>query len=120
MPDAAHAFKHTTERQRAGLDSPLWIVGSSPFDAVRVADEGHVVHLGAPRFIARWFFGDQPINPTDSKSGIVYRDAVREITVCEVVLFERSLSAFEEWLYEAADAIALWRGLGGSASSQGE
>ncbi len=115
MPDNAEALRHTTERQAAGFESPLWLVGSSPFDTVKTADEGHVVHLGEPRFVARWFHGDQPVNPTDATSGIVYRDADHGVTVCEVVLFERSLTAFEAWLYEAVAVIALWRGLGETA-----
>ena len=109
MSDRAPEFRHSTDPQPAGFESPLWVVGASPFDAVKCVTEGHVVHLGEPRFVARWFHGDAPSNPTDEISGIVYRNPDHEITVCEVVLFDRTLTAFEQWLYEAVAAIAQWR-----------
>ncbi len=116
MSDSIPGFRHSTLRQAAGFESPLWVVGSSPFDAVRCDTEGHVAHLGEPRFVARWFHGEQPSNPTDEISGIVYRDSDLKITVCEVVLFDRNLTAFEQWLYEAVAAIAHWRKIDETAS----
>ena len=114
MRDFPHTFRHTTERRDTGrgrsFETPLWVVGSSPFDAVKAEGEGHVVHLGEPRFVARWFAGDRPLNPTDNVSGIVYHDEELDITVCEVVVFDEQRSAFDEWLVEATAAIARWRG----------
>ncbi len=93
-------------------------VFSSPFDTVKAEGEGHVVHLGEPRFVARWFAGDRPLNPTDTVSGIVYHNQELDITVCEVVVFDEQRSAFDEWLVEATAAIARWRGDSDSAEPE--
>lgn len=109
-----HAFADTTEVINTGFGrgfhTPLWIVGFSPFDDVETDGEGHVVHLGAPRFVARWFIGDEPANPADTISGITFNHPGLDITLCELVFLDEPPPEFADWLTEAAAAIAHYRG----------
>jgi hypothetical protein len=60
MTLVAHQFADTTQETNAGFTTPLWIVGDNPFQEMQREDEGYVVHLAQPRFIARWYVGDEP------------------------------------------------------------
>lgn len=61
-----HRFRHRNEKvsipgRKTVILRPLWIVGVSPFDPAIADDSGHVVHLGEPRFTARWTMNPETI-----------------------------------------------------------
>ena len=60
MTLVTHQFADTTQETNAGFTTPLWIVGDNPFQEMQREDEGYVVHLAQPWFIARWSVGDEP------------------------------------------------------------
>ena len=106
-----HRFQHTTIDLGTGFRSPLWIVGGSPFESIKTEQDGYVVHLGEPRFIARWFLGEEPSNPDiDTLGGLTYCNPDLDITLCELVLDSESPNNLKNWLFEACAAVAVWRG----------
>lgn len=115
-----YEFQHTTNLVARGenraIETPLWVVGHSPFDEVQSMEEGYVVHLAPPRFIARWYLGDEPENPSDLTSGITFHDEELELSLCELVFLDPDpqIDSLEEdldpWLQEAMMAVAVWRG----------
>jgi hypothetical protein len=115
-----YEFQHSTdlvarEGNRA-FETPLWVVGHSPFDRFQSVDEGHVAHLGAPRFVARWFTGMEPDNPADLEGGITWHDDLYDISLCELVFLDADTeftdleTELQPWLNEAVMVIAVWRG----------
>jgi hypothetical protein len=107
-----HRFRHRNEKvfipgKKAVILRPLWIVGISPFDPVVADDAGHVVHLGEPRFTARWTMNPETI-------AAIARPAFHDEDL-DIVLYE-ALSADgtdvpDAWLMEAACAVAYAKGL---------
>jgi hypothetical protein len=107
-----HRFRHRNENvfipgKKTVIVRPLWVVGVSPFDPVIADDAGHVVHLGEPRFTARW-----TMNP-DTIATLARLDFCDEDL--GIVLYE-ALSADgadvpDAWLVEAACAVAYAKGL---------
>ena len=110
MVTFAHRFQHTVATvdvgYGAGFETPLWIVGSSPFDDAQTEDDGYIVHLEAPRFVARWFVGDKPEKRIDTLSGLTFHDPDLDITLCEVVWHDEPTTDVSPWLCEAAAVIA--------------
>jgi hypothetical protein len=109
-----HRFKHTTWRHRplgqgTQWSSPYWIVGVSPFDEKTIEDEGYVTHLGSPRFVARWSMDESKFH-LGSDQRHFFDDEIG-LLVYEVSLLDEFTSNLDEWLFEAACAVAYSRGL---------
>ena len=99
----------TRDGRRIAIERPLWIVGVSPFDPVIADDEGLVVHLGAPRFTARWTMRAETIA---SLAAIDYEDEDLELALYDTALLDPGGPAIERsWLVEAACAVAYSMGL---------
>jgi hypothetical protein len=107
-----HRFRHRNEKvlvagKKTVIERPLWIVGVSPFDPVIADDSGHVVHLGEPRFTARW-----TMNP-ETTAVIAQPDFHDEDL--GIVLYEAlshdGTGVPDAWLIEAACAVAYAKGL---------
>jgi hypothetical protein len=108
-----YRFRHREEKilipgKKLVLARPLWVVGVSPFDPVIADDAGHVVHLGDPRFIARW-----TMNP-DTIAGISqpdFHDEDLNIVIYEALCADGDAPPAAAWLMEAACAVAYAKGL---------
>lgn len=87
---------------------PLWVVGVSPFDPVITEMEGYVVHLGAPRFTARWTMSEETIAQLAKHD---YWDVDLNIVIYETLLMDPNPERIEEWLIEAVCAVAFSKGL---------
>lgn len=113
-----YRFNHTTEvvsseGRASALSRPLWIVGVSPFDPVIESDEGYVVHLGSPAFVARWTMLE------DTMAQIEHPDFVDEdlnIMVYDAAQTGSTGVIPPEWLLEAACAVAYSKGMIGAAT----
>lgn len=108
-----YRFNHTEEDvqqpgQKTILKRPLWIVGVSPFDNEIIEDEGHVVHLGNPRFTARWTMNENRFGQIDEPN---YVDEDLNIIIHEVIPLGGNEMPEEVWLLEAVCAIGYSRGL---------
>jgi len=109
-----YRFRHTTELvsrpyQKVVIQRPLWIVGVSPFDTVTSPDEGHVVHLGAPQFTARWSMSDETIRQIATPD---FYDGDFNILIYETSMLNGDdAGRIQEWLVEAACAVAYTKGL---------
>lgn len=108
-----YRFRHRQETVKSfGMklpaSRPLWIVGVSPFDPVISNDEGHVVHLGTPRFTARWTMCDESIAQLATPD---YYDEELNIAIYETILMEPAPERMEEWLLEAVCAVAYSKGM---------
>lgn len=109
-----HRFKHMTWRYKcsermAEWSSPYWIVGVSPFDKHMFADEGHVVHLGRPRFVARWTMNETHFHLGNNQHH--HFDDDLGLLIYEVSLLDEFTADLPQWLFEAACAVAYSRGL---------
>jgi hypothetical protein len=107
-----HRFRHRNEKvcipgKRAVIVRPLWIVGVSPFDPVIAGDAGHVVHLGEPRFTARWTMNPQTIAHVPEPD---FHDEDLDIVLYEALSADGT-DAPHAWLMEAACAVAYTKGL---------
>lgn len=89
-------------------ERPLWIVGASPFDKVISPDEGHVVHVGKPRFTARWTMVEETLEQIPVRD---YFDEDLNIAIYEVIPMYGSAKNIEDWLPEAAFAVAFFKGM---------
>ncbi len=108
-----YRFRHTHEEtpsfdQKRHAQRPLWIVGVSPFDPVLSEEDGFVVHLGNPRFTARWTMNEDMINQI---VGYDFHDEDLNIMLYETVLSEGTTDNLEEWWIEAVCAVAYTKGL---------
>jgi hypothetical protein len=108
-----YRFRHREEKvsipeRRMVILRPLWVVGVSPFDPEIADDAGHVVHLGEPRFTARW-----SMNP-DTIARIAEPDFYDEdlnIIIYEALRGGDNTAPIDAWLMEAACAVAYSKGL---------
>lgn len=98
---------HSSSLQKS-LELPLWIVGSSPFDVIINLEEGHVVHLDQPRFIARWSMCDQTMGQIDNPD---FYDEDLNIMLYETIPLDKGGVSIEEWFDEAVCAVAYTKGL---------
>jgi len=89
---------------------PLWVVGVSPFDTIIREDEGYVVHLKNPQFTARWTMNEETIEQIKSPD---FYDEDFNITIYETIFMDESdnIERIQEWLLEAACAVAYTKGL---------
>lgn len=116
MSTKAYTFLHTYDllptNGNKGMKYPLWLIAQDPFADIETDKEGYIVHLGNPRFTARWYTEDSPINPADALHGITYNHTDLNISLCEIVFLEEipDMSDFSEWLHEACCAIAHYLG----------
>jgi hypothetical protein len=106
-----HRFRHCNEKvlmpgEKTVILRPLWIVGVSPFDPVIADDSGHVVHLGEPRFTARWTMNRETIAAIGQPD---FHDEGLGLVLYEV-LSGRDAPP-HAWLMEAACAVAYAKGL---------
>lgn len=109
-----HRFRHTTWRHtppghRAAWNAPYWIVGVSPFDPDTTDCDGHVVHLGSPRFVARWTLDEEKFHYGNNQRH--HFDEELGLLIYEVSLLDEFTRDLEEWLLEAACAVAFSQGL---------
>jgi hypothetical protein len=108
-----YRFRHNTEEifvggKRKTVTRPLWIVGVSPFDGVISSEEGYVVHLGAPRFTARWTMLDGTMGKIKAPD---YYDEDLNIMLYEAAPLDDKTAEIEEWMLEAICAVAYSKGL---------
>jgi hypothetical protein len=113
-PSDFHRFGHRTKLfknpfQSASWTMPLWIVGTSPFDPVISSEEGYVVHLGEPRFMARWAMGGPLDQKRYGKTELYDEDL--GMSLYEVSHLDQPSSDIQNWLVEAICAVAYSRGL---------
>lgn len=116
-----YRFKHTVEtvtqsNQKIALPKPLWIVGVSPFEDEVLEDEGHVVHIGAPHFTARWAMNEERIEQIPNPN---YYDEDLNLIIYDVIPLSGENIPAEEWLLEAACAVGYSKGLIASAPTDG-
>ncbi len=112
-----HTYDHIENGNNKGLKYPLWFVAQDPFSDIETDKEGHVIHLGCPRFTAKWYMGEEPYNPTDTLSGLTYNHPDLNISLCEVVFLddtetdeETELGNLLKWFFEACCAVAHYKG----------
>lgn len=74
---AGHGYRH-----------PNWLAAPDSFAAAEIDGEGFVIHLATPRFIARYYSGDEPMTPTDTISGITWSDPDVNLNLCELVFLD--------------------------------
>ena len=103
----SHQFADTTQETDAGFTTPLWIVGDNPFQDMQREDEGYVVHLAQPRFIARWYVSGEPSTGHQAPEGLTCVAHGTELR--EVVWHDQPIQA-RAWLIEACAAVAVRRG----------
>ena len=108
-----HRFRHRNEKvfipgKKTVIVRPLWIVGVSPFDPVIADDSGHVVHLGEPRFTARWTMNAETIAAIAQPD---FHDEDLGIVLYEALSAEGRDAPPDTWLIEAACAVAYAKGL---------
>ncbi|MEJ0062466.1 MAG: hypothetical protein WDO70_04510 [Alphaproteobacteria bacterium] len=113
VPPDFYRFRHRYEMaesfgHKMAATRPLWIIGVSPFDPIISGDDGYVVHLGSPRFTARWSMDDNIINQIRSPD---YFDEDLNILIYETLLMDETTGDLEEWFLEAVCAVAYSRGL---------
>lgn len=119
--EMAYKFIHTYDQiqigENRGWKYPLWLVAQDPFANVETDREGHILHLGAPRFTAKWYVGEEPLNPTDTLHGITYNHPDLDISLCEIVFLDEDedMSDLTQWLQEACFVVAHYRGDLGAA-----
>jgi len=104
MPMDFYRFKHrtwmtTTTDGKPRWQAPCWVVGHSPFDSHMSAEEGHVVHTAAPRFVARWRYDAE----CDAGDGS-YLDEDLALLIHEVTWLDAPPAEERPWLLEAAFA----------------
>jgi hypothetical protein len=117
-PSDFYSFRHRTvsfinpqdPKRSAAWEMPLWIVGASPFDTVLAPDQGHIVHLAEPRFIARWIKGDIGRSDVDPTKQMNYYDEGLDILIYEISWLDKDAKNIEDWLLEAAAAVAYTQG----------
>jgi hypothetical protein len=83
-------------------------VGISPFDPATSPDQGHIVHLGTPRFVARWTMNEECFH--DGKDQRTFFDDDLGLLIYEISLLDEFTADLETWLHEAACAIAYSKG----------
>lgn len=109
-----YRFKHTEEavyddkHGQSVQSRPLWIVGISPFDPTLSEESGHIVHLGYPRFTARWTMDDEIIEQIDDPN---YFDEDLNMMIYDVIPLDGLETPGEDWLLEAACAVGYSRGM---------
>ena len=109
-----YRFRHTTWRhtplgQMAAWNAPYWIVGVSPFDREMIETDGHLVHLGRPRFVARWTLDEEKFHFGGNQRH--FFDDDNGLLIYEISLLDEFTEDLEEWLFEGACAVAFSRGL---------
>lgn len=109
-----HRFRHktwlhNTPTQMTAWSSPYWIVGVSPFDRAVLEDEGYVTHLGSPRFVARWSMNESHFHLASNQRHFFDNDL--GLLVYEISLLDEFTIDLDEWLFEAACAVAYSKGL---------
>lgn len=113
-----HEFEHMHDvidiGSNKGLRYPLWLIAQDPFSDVESEADGYVVHLDFPRFTARYYIGDKPLNPADTLHGLTYCHPDLDINLCELVFTEddeqKAMTDIEKWLHEACMAIGHYLG----------
>jgi hypothetical protein len=108
-----YRFRHRNEKvlvpgKKTVIVRPLWIVGVSPFDPVIADDSGHVVHLGEPRFTARWTMNPGTITAIGKPD---FHDESLGIILYETLSADGQGAPADNWLIEAACAVAYAKGL---------
>ena len=108
-----YRFNHTSEVVNAegrasALSRPLWIVGVSPFDPMIQQDEGYVVHLGSPPFVARWTMLEDTMAQIKSPDFV---DEDLNIMIYDAAQTGCAGAIPQEWLLEASCAVAYSKGL---------
>jgi len=108
-----YRFRHREEKvsipeKRTVILRPLWVVGVSPFDPVIADEAGHVVHLGEPRFTARWSMNPDTIARTAEPD---FYDEDLNIIIYEALCADANSAPIDAWLMEAACAVAYSKGL---------
>ena len=108
-----YRFRHREEKvtipeKRTVIARPLWVVGVSPFDPVISDDSGHLVHLGEPRFTARWSMNADMIAKIPEPD---FYDEDLNIAIYEALCAEANAGPIDAWLVEAACAVAYSKGL---------
>jgi hypothetical protein len=108
-----YRFRHREEKvdvpeKKVIISRPLWVVGFSPFDPVIADDAGHVVHLGDPRFTARWTMHAETIAQISRPD---YHDEDLNIVIYETLAADGHGAPTDSWFIEAACAVAYTKGL---------
>ena len=70
---------------------------------------GYVTHLGTPRFVARWTMDEGKFHAGSNQRH--FFDEEIGLLVYEISLLDEFTSNLDEWLFEAACAVAYSRGL---------
>lgn len=113
-PTDFYRFRHRTWIQKdsgtssIAWSSPYWVVGVSPFDEVIKSECGHVVHLGAPRFIAR--FSLEEVKLVSLRTQRFHYDEDLGIMLYEITPLDGATNV-DDWHLEAVCAIAYSLGL---------
>lgn len=116
MTQKPYLFQHTYDiiqtGETKGRKFPLWLIAQDPFTDIETEREGYVIHLGAPRFVARWYEGDQPVTPADTLHGLTYSNSDLDINLCEITFLDAAKEPenLTPWLQEACCAIAHYQG----------
>jgi hypothetical protein len=108
-----YRFRHRNEKvvvpgKKTVIERSLWIVGVSPFDPCIADDSGHVVHLGEPRFTARWTMNPGTITAIGEPD---FHDEDLSIVLYEALSADGTDAPPHAWLIEAACAVAYAKGL---------
>lgn len=101
-------WRHTSMSHMSAWQAPYWIVGISPFDEKTVEDDGYVTHLGRPRFVARWTLDENKFHLGNNQRH--FFDDEIGLLIYEVSLLDEFTENLDEWLFEAACAVAFSRG----------
>lgn len=114
IPMDFYSFKHRTfvagpAGSRERWLAPHWVVGHSPFDDVLTGEEGHVVHIGNPQFVARWSYQDDELQKI--RSGQHWLDDQLGLLIYEVCWVDGEPPVdWASWLLEACCAVAYAKG----------
>ena len=116
MTDNVYKFQHTYDLiqtgQNRGRKFPLWLIAQDPFSDIEAESEGYIVHLGHPRFVSRWYEGEEPVNPMDTIHGLTFSHTDLDISLCEITFLEDDKEPVDltPWLAEACCAVAHYQG----------
>lgn len=116
MANNVYNFLHTYDLIPTGQNLcrkfPLWLIAQDPFSDIETDSEGYIVHFGHPQFVARWYKGDEPVNPMDIIDGLTFSHTDLDINLCEITFLEeeKELTNLTTWLAEACCAIAHYYG----------
>jgi hypothetical protein len=88
--------------------APHWVVGHSPFDELLTAEEGHLVHVGRPQFVARWSYQEERI--AEGIKTQHWLDEELGLLIHEVSWLDAPPADWATWLLEACCAVAYAKG----------